>query len=384
MLIAGRTEWTDEAFDALAAHPDPEIRADLAQSVGSTGRQRARLVDDPDPRVRTALAVGPEDRHEPMPDEAYRRLATDPERRVRRGIWTLACLPDEARAVLDTLEDPFAAKPGESGPPEPRRPEPRVLDRAEVERLVRSDRPEDRLRAVRDAPSPPALGADPDPEVRLWLSMRPDLTERERAAIDHHVGGDDRLPVLDWVRRAAPETLDRCVRSKHVGLRRSAVHNPGLTPEHVAILAGDPDFAVRLMLCERYDDVPPHLVVRTYLEAQGRVLTPHRLLRHPAFPRTDLVRYADSPRWEARALVVMDPTAPAELIDRLSRDDDAGVRARMADDGRLSTERALELLADPATAVWAAANPNLPRAVLEQILVAAMAEGSPRPVTSRS
>ena len=115
--------------------------------------------------------------------------------------------------------------------------------------------------------------------------------------------------------------------------------------------------------------MPPHLVVRTFLEA--RVITRGNLLRHPAFPRTDLVRYADSPHWGARALVVMDPTAPAELIDRLSRDEHPGVRAWMAADGRLTTERALELLADPATAESAAANPKLPYAVLEQILVAA-------------
>ncbi|GAA4602876.1 hypothetical protein BJY16_004404 [Actinoplanes octamycinicus] len=372
-LIKSRDPWTDEMFDAVAAHPDPLVRVALAQSPYSSGAQRARLVDDPDAEVRRALAEGPDMPCEPMPAEAYRRLATDPERRVRRMLWLVDSLPEVARAVLGGLESPFPASPAQPAPP----PEPDVLSPAEVERLVRSEDAGDRWRAARYAPSPPALSADPDPGVRLCLSMRPDLTEEERAAIDYYVGPHDRLPVLPWVRDADARTLDTCVRSRHIGLRRSATHHRALTADQIAILAEDPDFAVRLMLCERHDDVPGHLVVRTYLEA--RVITRGNLLRHPAFPRTELARYADSPHWEARALVTMDPTAAAELIDRLSRDEHPGVRAWMAADERLSVARILELLDDEETAEPAAANPGLPRAVMEQIVDATPSVPPDRP-----
>jgi hypothetical protein len=42
----------------------------------------------------------------------------------------------------------------------------------------------------------------------------------------------------------------------------AAAHHPDLTADQV------PDFAVRPMLCERHDGLPPHLVVRTFPEAR--------------------------------------------------------------------------------------------------------------------
>lgn len=327
--------------------------------------------------MRRALADGPDVRHDPMPVETYLRLATDRDPRVRLHLRLPRSLPRDVLETMAGSDDPEIAEAARWALEKPQRPERATIGDDEAERLASSDDANDRLRAVRSARTRPRLDEDPDPDVRLWMSMRPDLTEAERAAIDYHVGAADRLPTLDWVRDAGAETLDRCVRSAHIGLRRSATHHPGLTAEHIALLAEDPDFAVRLMLCQQHDEVPPHLVVRTYLEA--RVITRGNLLHHPAFPRTDLVRYADSPHWGARALVTMDPTAPAELIERLSRDEHPGVRGWMAGDGRLAVERVLELLADEATAEPAASNPALPRAVMEQILTAG-ADLSPAPV----
>ncbi|MEU4694689.1 hypothetical protein [Actinoplanes sp. NPDC023714] len=96
------------------------------------------------------------------------------------------------------------------------------------------------------------------------------------------------------------------------------------------------------------------------------MITRGGLLRHPRFPRTDLVRYADAPHREARALVVLDPGAPAALIDRLRRDEHPGVRAWMADDPRLGVPRVIELLDDEELAAAAARNPNLPVGVMER------------------
>ncbi|BCY07922.1 hypothetical protein [Actinoplanes sp. L3-i22] len=241
-LITSRDRWTDASFAAVAAHPDPAIRAKLARSWHSSGAQRARLVDDPDVTVRIALAAGPEGPSEPMPAEAYRRLATDPDRRVWRRLWISDSLPDVAGAVLATL--------------------------------------------------------------------------------DHPVTG-----------RREPQEV-----------------GPAAAPRFGGLPA----------------DAPGDVVLRAFLES--RSIKRDELLRHPAFPRTDLVRHADSPDWEARALVPMDPGASAELIDRLSRDEHPWVRARAAADGRLSVARVLELLADEVTAESAASNPGLPREVMERIV----------------
>jgi hypothetical protein len=148
------------------------------------------------------------------------------------------------------------------------------------------------------------------------------------------VSTSDRLPTLTWVVDAEGEQLQRYVASAHPGLRRSAARNKRLTPEQIATLAADEDFPVRLLLCENQETVPTDLVVRTYLEA--RVITRGRLLSHPAIVDADLTGYADSLHWGARALVVRDRRAPAELIDRLSRDEHPGVRNWAAPDPRLS------------------------------------------------
>ena len=130
-----------------------------------------------------------------------------------------------------------------------------------------------------------------------------------------------------------------------------------------------------MLLCENQEAVPTDLVVRTYLEA--RVITRGRLLSHPAIVGADLTRYADSPHWGARALVVLDRRAPAELIERLSRDEHPGVRNWVAPDPRLPQERLLELFEDPETAAAAAANPNLPVELMVAILDAPIDSSTP-------
>jgi hypothetical protein len=130
-----------------------------------------------------------------------------------------------------------------------------------------------------------------------------------------------------------------------------------------------------LLLCENQEAVPTDLVVRTYLEA--RVITRGRLLSHPAIIDADLTRYADSPHWGARALVVLDRHAPADLIERLSRDEHPGVRSWVAGDARLSHQRLLELFEDPETTAAAAANPNLPVELMTAILEAPIDSDNP-------
>jgi hypothetical protein len=369
--VMAQRQWTDELFDAVAAHPDPRVREELAQTPAATAQQRARMVTDSSVNVLAALIEGPWARHrEPLPEHAYRTLAQHPRPIVRLLVAECRLAP---RDLLEALtEDPqdYVASAARSTLSPPKRETARPINRQVAEATLSSGAGWERAR-VALAPGLPAdlierLTTDPDPVVRQSVSMRPELSEEQRAAIDYHVSTEDRLPVLDWVARADGDELNRCVSSAHIGLRRSAACNPRLNASQIAALCADDDFAVRLLLCERQTDVPAELVVRTYLEA--RVITREELLRHPALKEADLTRYADSPHWEARAIVVLDRHAPAELIERLSHDEDDSVRCWMAHDDRLPLTRVIELFDDPATSAAASANPRLPVELMEKIL----------------
>ncbi|MFD7446055.1 hypothetical protein [Streptomyces sp. NPDC059909] len=205
------------------------------------------------------------------------------------------------------------------------------------------------------------LATDADPKVRLHVSARPELPEEQRAAIDWTVGPEDRLGTLDWVweAREVPDVLRRCATSAHVWLRRSAAVCPGLPADMVELLAGDEDFAVRLLLAEYHPEPPAELLLDLYLHGTHRAVG--MLVTRPAFPTTGLApRFADAPDPRARALALRDPDATAELVDRLSHDPENEVRAAAARDPRLPVPRIRELLAEPGTAYSAAANPALP------------------------
>lgn len=75
----------------ILAHPNPGVWIDFAMSARAEPAQRARLVDDPSPRVRAALAHGPEVYHPrtkvaPLPDAACVRLLDDPAPSVRAAL----------------------------------------------------------------------------------------------------------------------------------------------------------------------------------------------------------------------------------------------------------------------------------------------------------
>ena len=114
-------------------------------------------------------------------------------------------------------------------------------------------------------------------------------------------------------------------RSAHIGLRRGLARNQHLDPTLIPVLSADAHHAVRLLLCESQRDVPFDLVLATYLEA--KVLNRVRPLDHPAFDRDGLAqRLADHPDPHARALARLDPDPPADIIDRLIRDEIPEVR----------------------------------------------------------
>ena len=371
-----RREWSDELFDIVAAHSDVRLREMLAHSGRVTAEQRIRMIDDPDPGVVMALLEEPfTAQPQPLPGWAYRKLAEHPAVKRRLPLYLPSELSRAAVAAFADVEDEEIASWARSRPtPEP---EPMTVERART--IAAGDSTRERANIALE-PGLPAdvittLSADPDPRVRTYVSMRPELSERQRAAIDYQVSTNDRLPRLDWVLEADGEQLQRCVSSAHPGVRRSAACNTRLTADQIARLAADDDFPVRLLLCENQQAVPTDLVVRTYLEA--RVITRSELLSHPAITNADLTRYANSPHWGARALVVLDRRAPTDLIERLSRDEHPGVRNWIARDTRLSPQRLLELFEDPETTAAAAANPNLPVELMVAILEAPIDSGNP-------
>jgi hypothetical protein len=267
--LTARRTWTDEAFDTLAAHPGPEVREALAQSPGATGEQRARLAGDLSIRVLQALLEGPPARwSDPLPGWVHRRLAQHPEPLVRD---LLTYLPGTPRDVVTLLaRDPHPGIADAARALLDRKPyEPTSIGATQAVLFASGGSEWNRERAAADPALPAAwvttLATDPSPRVRLAVSQRPELTEDQRAAIDYPADQD--TPLLDWVLAAGPDELRRCVLSAHPGLRRSAACHPELPAGLVSVLAGDPDPAVRALLCAYRADVPGDLVLHTYLTA---------------------------------------------------------------------------------------------------------------------
>jgi hypothetical protein len=321
----------------LARHEDGQFRLAACERVWHAldDDVRAALLDDPDPAVRRAAAM-----HVMEHDEARTAELVE----LLDDSWKLNEVAERGR-----------------------------LTRGVAEGLLAQG---DRLYSLALNPSLPAdLAAGPadhdDPAVRLAFSARPGLTEDERAAVDWKIDPEDRLDTLHWVWNARndPDTLRACATSAHTWLRRSAAVCPGLPGDCVELLAADPDFAVRLLLAERHPEAPGELLLDLYLHGTHRAVL--MLTGRPNFPTTGLAtRFADAPDRDARLLVLRDPDATPELVERLSRDPDAWVRSVAGCDQRLPVRRLVELPADPQAGWSAAANPLLPveemRALLDR------------------
>lgn len=233
-----RAGLPEPAVAVILAHPNPGARIEFAMSTRAEPAQRARLADDPSPKVRAALAYGPEWRDPrttvaPLPDDVCARLLDDPDPSVRTALLDSPHLAPSFVASLATHSDPAARRgavraweilaPGERSAlladpdPEVRRTaalwecrrdahvtaellrDPKsavealrrgLLVRADAERCVAE---RTHLAALAENPSLPTdlverLAVDPDEVVRLAVSLRPELGETRRMAIDFTVG----------------------------------------------------------------------------------------------------------------------------------------------------------------------------------------------------
>ncbi|MGW2654774.1 Mucin-2 [Streptomyces sp. NPDC001478] len=407
------------AVAVILAHPDPRVRSGFAGSDGATPAQRARLVADPSPKVRAALAYGPEypgprTTVAPLPDEVCARLADDADPSVRAALlespyltpafvaslaahpapearrtavraWTLltpgeraalAADPDsgvrraaalwrcraDARITAALLDDPASAA-------EARRRG--LLDRALAERCLAEGA---HLAALAANPSLPAdlvdrLAHDPDEAVRVEVSVRPELDEARRAAIDITVPDLDRRGV-EWVEDGIdqPDVLHRAATSAHPLLRRAAARSPHLPPDLLRLLARDGDPVVDANLARNHPDTPEDVLMRVYARLGG-TFSAWMAETHPRFPRAGLAaRYADHPDGTYRRLAVRDPAATPALIERLSHDSETWTRQAAASDPRLPLHRLCEALHEPDLASSAGANPALPEAEMAAVL----------------
>ncbi|CCK26905.1 hypothetical protein BN159_2526 [Streptomyces davaonensis JCM 4913] len=247
--LVWRKSLPAEVGEALLTHPDRRVRAALAESWGSDPELRARLLDGPDSDA-ILVACGPTPYRAtvaPLPDRAYERLLSHERPLVRhetvmsahvpvhvlvplavhedpvfrltacRRVWSE--LPDDVRArllddpdrgirhaaalhvmhedaertawLVETLDHWQLGDVLETG----------LLTRELAERMMADDSHPARLALNPTFPADLAarLAHHEDPQVRLAVSARPELTEDQRAAIDWTVAPEDRLDVLKWV-----------------------------------------------------------------------------------------------------------------------------------------------------------------------------------------
>ncbi|MFF8639103.1 Mucin-2 [Streptomyces pilosus] len=414
-----RAGLPESAVAVILAHPSPGVRIDFAMSARAEPVQRARFVDDPSPKVRAALAYGPEWRDPrttvaPLPDDVCARLLDDPDASVRTALLDSPHLAPSFVASLAMHHDPTARRSATHAwqklPPDERStlladPDPEVrraaalwkcrqdadvaaellrdpksavealrrglLHRADADRCVAE---RTHLAALAENPSLPAdlverLAVDPDRAVRLAVSLRPELGETRRMAIDFTVGTFDRGNV-EWIRDglADPEVLRRAALSAHPLLRRAAAQSPHLPPDLVRLLARTEDPLVEDLLSVHHPDTPQEVLMRVYARLGG-TFSAWMAETHPRFPREGLAaRYANHPDGSYRRLAVRDPAATPALIERLSHDPAVWTRQAAAGDPRLPLHRLREALHIPELASSAGANPALPKNEMAAVL----------------
>ncbi|UYQ60668.1 Mucin-2 [Streptomyces peucetius] len=415
-----RAGLSESAVVVILAHPDPGVRIDFAMSARAEPAQRARLADDPSFKVRAALAYGPEvygprTKVAPLPAAVCVRLLDDPAPSVRTALLDSPHLASSFVASMATHHSSAARQEAvrawEILPPGERSalladPDPGVrraaahrecrrdahvtaellqdpksaaealcrglLVRADAERCVAEGT---HLAALAENPSLPAdlverLAVDPDEAVRLAVSLRPELDEARRMAIDFTAGDLDRGDGVQWVRDGLtdPEVLRRAATSAHPLLRRAAARSPHLPPDLLRLLARVEDPVVENLLGIHHPDTPEKVLMRVFARLGG-TFSAWMAETHPRFPREGLAtRYADHPDGNYRRLAVRDPAATPALIERLSHDPEVWTRQAAAGDPRLPLHRLREALHIPELASSAGANPALPEDEMAAVL----------------
>ncbi|MFF4391019.1 PE-PGRS family protein [Streptomyces sp. NPDC001552] len=351
---------------ALAADPDPEVRAEACEYAWphlDTGR-RSALVDDPSPQVQ---------------EVARRRAGYD--RPMSRNEFDALTTMEQWRVTpVQLLGRDLAVHLA------------RRAERGLRMHLVGNER--------LDADLITELAHDEDPQVRASVAVRVDVTEELRTSISAGLPPDTPYWRVGWVEELHddPEAMHRLARSASIGIRRTVARARHLPAYVVDRLSRDPDPQVSYNLASCCEDAPAELLLEVALRRTGRFLA----LNHPNFPRHTLLRFADDPDPLRRRLALESPESTSDLAERFADDPDERVRVRAAADPRLSpatvlrlldctpqTRRAalrnpqlpvpaqVRLLRDADTAEAAAANPAIPTTVVRQLIELSCAAESP-------
>ncbi|WP_146087395.1 PE-PGRS family protein [Thermomonospora echinospora] len=291
----------EQVVAAVIDHPDPRVRRIFAGGHGAPMEHKARLADDPDPKVRRALVGAAVDFGFSVPEGVLEKLLNDPDTGVRREISMLP-LPARLRVALA------------------RDPDPEIRAKTCVsawEHLPAGDRNR--------------LLADTDPRVR---------SEAELAAFGRHpipVECFDRIP--DTYRREsvaqsrmlARDLAERLATHQEARWRSRVAENPHLPVDLVRRLAEDDDSEVRRKVSthpalteeERSAiEVGFDPVVRYHLPAWVRARQDDaQFMRACAASSNVLIRRA----------AACAENLPADVVERLTEDEDYAVRLLLAE-----------------------------------------------------
>ncbi|WP_406095849.1 hypothetical protein [Streptomyces sp. NBC_01013] len=331
MVLARDRVLPGPVVDAVVAHPDRNTRGFFARNPYADPEQRARLVDDPEYRVRGHLSREPRADDvcmpRPLPDrtivriiETYeddflwelnrlispglqRAMATHPSPKVRRmGIGRLSwtSLTPDVRDALLADPDPGAREAADAS----RRSYARLRDPD----AVRADLP--------------AHHCHPRTHLLLYGALAPDVVTEAMSQDAWLIAANDSTP---------PETVALLAAHPDPEVRTRVARRPGLGPAERRALAVDPDPQVRLVLSvhpalsEAERAAIDYEVDQDEWYCHSPVYDPESL---PDPEETRDLALSAHPLLRRRAARL--PNLPADLVALLAEDSDLGVRVLLA------------------------------------------------------
>ncbi|MFI8183854.1 hypothetical protein OG539_06360 [Actinacidiphila glaucinigra] len=333
---------------ALAAAPDPKVRAAVAQTWWERPLAvQVTLLADPDPRVRAAAALH---KKPGVPAHWWDRCLADPATRgnVARHIpLTWEQFAELTRAGEEGLLRAVAGNPH--------------LTAEMAARLVDADDPVVRVAVAR------SRHADAGTRDRLYA-----LVEAEHAdgSTEAYVALHWNDVTPGWLRDAPLEERLTHLDRRDPAFRTELASCRDLPRDAWRRLDGDPDLGVRRAAARR-PDVPPAVLERL-VRAHGDHVRPP-LVEHPNFPRHRLRSFVDEVDPGVRRVALEDPGLPEPALERLAAAEESFLRRGVAQHPGVTLALLERLLCDPAPDVAdeAAANPALPLDRMRRILAGA-------------